>query len=561
MPRLILGPLLRYVGETEATVWVQTDAPCEVSVLGVSAQTLALDGHHFALVVIQGLSPACREPYEVALDGETVWPEPGSEFPPCILRTFDRDAEIDLVFGSCRVTAPHEPPFLQEDRGAEEGRGIDALRALALRMSQSPAESWPDALLMLGDQIYADDLSPDLYEATASQPDDDSHPDHELGGFDDYVLAYREAWSEPHIRWLLSVLPSAMIFDDHEIHAEWKISQAWIDRMREHAWYDDRISGGLAAYWIYQHLGNLSPSELNENELLRRVRAQEDAGALLRAEMRNADRQPGHSRWSFCRDLGRSRLVVIDSRAGRELAPGRRAMIDDGEWEWVERQVTGDFDHILLASSVPFFMVHGLHRLEQWNEAVCEGAWGSLWARLGEKIRQGAVLDHWASFGASFRRLAGLLDELSSGARGTRPRAVVMLSGDVHHCYLAEVGFPRGSATERAPVFQAVCSPYRKELGSRERSAMKFGEQAVGAAIGKILARSAGVESVPIGWRLCERPSYDNQLGTLNLAPGGATLCVETTVGSHWREPCLREVFSRCLTGGAQRPGVGVAWT
>src|SRR5215218_7447057 len=30
MSKLVLGPLLRYVGETDATVWVETDQPCEV---------------------------------------------------------------------------------------------------------------------------------------------------------------------------------------------------------------------------------------------------------------------------------------------------------------------------------------------------------------------------------------------------------------------------------------------------------------------------------------------------------------------------------------------------
>jgi hypothetical protein len=33
MPKLVLGPLLRYVGETQATVWVETDAAAEVEVL------------------------------------------------------------------------------------------------------------------------------------------------------------------------------------------------------------------------------------------------------------------------------------------------------------------------------------------------------------------------------------------------------------------------------------------------------------------------------------------------------------------------------------------------
>ena len=32
MPKLVLGPLLRYVGETQATVWVETDAAAQVEV-------------------------------------------------------------------------------------------------------------------------------------------------------------------------------------------------------------------------------------------------------------------------------------------------------------------------------------------------------------------------------------------------------------------------------------------------------------------------------------------------------------------------------------------------
>ena len=36
MAKLVLGPLLRYVGETEAVVWVETDEPCEVEILGHS---------------------------------------------------------------------------------------------------------------------------------------------------------------------------------------------------------------------------------------------------------------------------------------------------------------------------------------------------------------------------------------------------------------------------------------------------------------------------------------------------------------------------------------------
>ena len=70
MPKLILGPLLRYVDETQATVWVETDAPCEVEVLGRRERTFSVDGHHYAIVPIQGLEPGGSYEYEVALDGE-----------------------------------------------------------------------------------------------------------------------------------------------------------------------------------------------------------------------------------------------------------------------------------------------------------------------------------------------------------------------------------------------------------------------------------------------------------------------------------------------------------
>ena len=33
MPEVIVGPMLRHIGETTATVWVETDAPCEVELL------------------------------------------------------------------------------------------------------------------------------------------------------------------------------------------------------------------------------------------------------------------------------------------------------------------------------------------------------------------------------------------------------------------------------------------------------------------------------------------------------------------------------------------------
>jgi hypothetical protein len=63
---------------------------------------------------------------------------------------------------------------------------------------------------------------------------------------------------------------------------------------------------------------------------------------------------------------------VLDSRAGRVLDDDRREMLS--EWAWVEDCVTGDFDHLLIATTLPLLLSHGLHHLEARNEAVCDGA-------------------------------------------------------------------------------------------------------------------------------------------------------------------------------------------
>ena len=86
VPDLVLGPLLRYTDASEATVWVETDVPCEVTVstgdggVGLS-RTFGVGGHHYALVRMSGLEPGKTYDYEVLLDGALVWPEPGSPFP------------------------------------------------------------------------------------------------------------------------------------------------------------------------------------------------------------------------------------------------------------------------------------------------------------------------------------------------------------------------------------------------------------------------------------------------------------------------------------------------
>ena len=543
MPDLVLGPLLRYVSDTEATVWVETDAPCTVTVLERSATTFTVAGHHYALVVIDGLPPGSTLPYEVHVDGEARWPRPDDPYPACLIRTHTHDEQLRLAFGSCRVSVPHTEPYVLSKDDDPAGREVDALLALVERMRHQPCEEWPDALLLLGDQVYADEVSPETKKLIASRRGPDGPPAEEVGDFEEYTSLYRESWSDPALRWLLSTVSSAMIFDDHDVHDDWNISEAWIAQMRAKPWWEERILGAYTSYWIYQHLGNLSPSALFDDPIYCAVQdAEGDAEELVREFARIAAREIAGARWSFCRDFGRTRLVVVDSRAGRVLAEGRRQMLSDAEWNWVEDRCTGNFDHLILGTSLPVMLAPGMHHLEAWNEAVCDGAWGGLAARLGEKIRQGLDLEHWAAFQGCFARLAVLLEDVAAGRRGRAPATITLLSGDVHHAYLAEAWFPGRSITSR--VLQVTCSPVRNPLDKRERRALRSAFTRPVAAFARRMARAAGVDASPMQWAFAQEPTFDNQIARLDLCGRDARLCIEKTLPEDWQAPRLHTSLS-----------------
>ncbi|MEA2147974.1 MAG: hypothetical protein QOG59_3561 [Solirubrobacteraceae bacterium] len=515
MAQLVLGPLLRYVDEHAVTVWVETDVACEVEVLGRRASTFHVAGHHYAVVAVEDLAPGEAHDYEVALDGERRWPAPGVSGPGSRITPLDPERGLRLAFGSCRASAPHEAPWTRSRREHPQGRGSDALRALARRLRDQPASERPSLLLMVGDQVYADDAAPQTRAFIRGRRSTEVAPGEEVVDFEEYTRLYREAWSDPDIRWLLSTLPSAMIFDDHEVVDDWNISEAWRREMSARPWWADRIAGALMAYWIYQHLGNLSPVQLRAEPMLAAVQASDDGAALLRDFALRSDRGGAGTRWSYSRRLGCAHLVVVDSRAGRMLEPGRRQMVDDDQWRWLDAELRGDVDHLLLATSLPYLLPQSIHAAEAWSEAICDGAWGSRVAKLGERLRRLIDLEHWAAFGASIERLAAMLAEVSAGRRGRAPATIVLLSGDVHYGYLAEAHFP-GRATESA-VYQAVASPFRQGLTRPMELANRLAFTRAMGLVGVLLLAITRLPRPSIRWRTRQRPVFANQIAILDL--------------------------------------------
>ncbi len=538
---LILGPMLRYVDETSASIWVETRGDCRVSVRvdGGSwhARTFTVHGHHYALVEIDGLDPGTMRPYEVEIDGVRAWPQPGSAAPQPVIATLAPGRPLRLAYGSCRTSVAH-------DRTGNRTHGVDSLRTFALALTEGSAIR-PDLLLFLGDQVYADSTTEEMQRFIRSRRDIREEPGEELKDFEEYAHLYQLAWSDEANRWLLSTVPTAMIFDDHDIRDDWNASRDWRRKMEATSWWHGRIVAGLASYWVYQHLGNLSPEGRAADELWQRVRSHRGPGPLdltdaLDEFAARCDADPESYRWSYSRDLDDVRLIVVDSRMARDLTPSDRAMLAADELAWFDDRMRGGFRHVLVASSLPFLLPMGLHHLEAWNEALAQGAWGRVGGWLGERLRQAVDLEHWAAFQNSFQAVARIATEVADGRRGPAPQTLTFLSGDVHYSYLAEVERDEGSR-----ILQAVCSPVRNPLPRFLRwfaVAMSYG---VAAPLGAAAARSVKVADPPFRWKSVKGPWFDNNLALLVDSADGLELTWSTgIVDGDERHPRLAEVES-----------------
>jgi hypothetical protein len=214
---------------------------------------------------------------------------------------------LNLLHASCRKL--HGP-----------GTDALALASAVLRHSGDRPAERPTALMLTGDQIYADDVADDiapyLYERAKDliggtegipwgvhrlllnelsgsryliaqalfSPDNagssaGSTARNHLFGFGEFAAMYLLSWSEtnwpdgtlsddlerlrqciPQVRVALANIPTYMLCDDHEVTDDWNIYRAWVERTQttgiRRATSRRIIANGLAAYWAFQAWGN-----------------------------------------------------------------------------------------------------------------------------------------------------------------------------------------------------------------------------------------------------------------------------------------------------------------
>jgi phosphodiesterase/alkaline phosphatase D-like protein len=531
-PELLLGPALRHVGHNDATVWVETDRSCVVEILGHHERTWCVAGHHYALAVLADLPAGQSIDYDVRLDGEVVWPLPDDPRPRPRIRTIGNRSPLRIAFGSCRYA---RSAAVADDDHFEP----DALMVLARQLSRQDEAEWPHAVLMLGDQVYADETSEHTQARIRQRRDITKGPREQVADFEEYTWLYAESWTDPDVRWLMSVLPSSMIFDDHDVCDDWNTSRAWREDMQATDWWAERIIGGLSSYWVYQHLGNLSPGDLADNTLYQKVR-----GYGAEHADKEADGAKG-TRWSYRRDFGPIRLLMIDSRCGRMLDSGR-SMISDSELAWISEQANGDYDHLLVGTSLPWLLARALHDIEAWNESLADGARGARVARWSESLRRAADLEHWAAFQRSFESLAALIRDVAQGKRGERaPATVCVLSGDVHHAYVAKASFGEPVTSQ---VYQLTCSPLHNYVPTAMKVAFRLAWSRIARRCTRtLLDLVTEVPRTKVGWEREAGPFFGNELMTF-IAAGRLALVELAQTRPDEAESALHVVQRRVLS-------------
>ena len=158
--RLLLGPLLRYVDEQRATIWFETDRPGRVEVL--VRRRVAPSRRHLdactATTTPWSASTRCAPNSRTSTASTSTGRRCGRPrlgVPAQRDPHTDPDAPFRLAFGSCRRSATVRPGAPRRARRRRAGR---AGRADGRRARRRVARH----LLLLGDQVYADDPSDEI---------------------------------------------------------------------------------------------------------------------------------------------------------------------------------------------------------------------------------------------------------------------------------------------------------------------------------------------------------------------------------------------------------------
>lgn len=543
---IVTGPIVRFVSSNRATVWLEmrkhhsvvlhvTDgSDPKVKKVSDVFHTTQVGTRFFVMPYIKGLKPSTIYKYRIEMADVSADPlskrprsakqlrrhkkrrvdnltSAGLMFKETVFRTLPKRGteSLELAFGSCRKWRG----------GADSKVGADAMALYAQSLRER--EPYPHLMLLLGDQIYADDVSPEaskIIEAVRDKSVDvptslESISDSRKKGginkfhlltFTEFGHLYSVAWNEPEVRKLLANIPTFMIFDDHEITDDWNISGSWYEQMRRTKGWTSAIVDGLAAYWVYQGWGNIDPLSVDARQdpririMEEHERSGKDALPALRELLRGSlDDQvfPGNeaNRLKWYYDIPTSPpIFVMDARNDRVLhkhgqdkklvyASRDDLIVSERQLKWLEVGIAGAEQQVIVVSGVPYVLPKALtiallmasrpkadptsQSLSNFISVLANQSPANL--KAFEGLRRDFDFDQWPAFPKSFYALTNLLNKFTGSGR--RRRAFIFLSGDVHFSY----AIPTLLGWNKPKLFQLVSSPLKNQTSPSDNKHLR----------------------------------------------------------------------------------------
>ncbi len=343
-----VGPIVGHTTDTTVRLWGRGDrqrTPGGPRRCHGVAQILAVDSHtvlqarYFKLlpeddytgsVDFTGLQPGQQYRYRMGFFHSDS--EPFHLLPPQGLdlsstgtgsfRTAPRPGPgpLSFVFGSCRHPSP-----LHSDMDEPSDRGDRIFRTILSQVDQGVRT---DAVLMLGDQIYAD-----------------------VGRMDrtwpQYCENYRRIFRQPGQRGLMSRVPTYMMLDDHEIANNWSADRMFDPKLSQ----DERVANkaryyaAMMAYRSYQVVHG--PALVREGEPGRTNSLQ-------------------HYWYTF--ELGPARFFIMDTRTERSYLAAPPEIMSAQQLAAFKQWLLEDREGLkFVGSPVPFFPDVKLAGFMEWE--------------------------------------------------------------------------------------------------------------------------------------------------------------------------------------------------
>lgn len=386
--------------------WIGKEPDLRDGALAGQSPPLSSENGWAGVVRVSGLTPETRYFYHLSLNADPPLPGKGilnSGFYPSFI-TFPepgRPVSFNFAFGSCF-------------RPVEENEG-EIFHALETRRVEDDLRF----ILLLGDQIYADDYKTNSLGKVAET-------------LQDYRDVYAFVWSRTRFRQLLYNLPAFMTLDDHEVDDDWR----WLDVERREAyipWWDylfrrlagrpasegrlplKRVQNALQAYWEHQGM-HAPPMEqpLQLDSVGRYALPAEDPGSL-----------------AYTFEYGAAAFFVMDTRTMRVKPRGwdESTMLGEGQW----RELESWFIRVKDVYPLKFLISSGSLLHKSWLDIM---------------------KDRWSGFPHERDRLLSILAE--NGIEG-----VYVLSGDLHLAYAIRAALygPGGSSL---PLWEFCSSPFEQ---------------------------------------------------------------------------------------------------